>query len=153
MSIKVTSGTSATDELDGVLPVPRRSDDFDALVAGKQRLDGLDEERLVVGYEYADRRACETRGRLPWSGVLPSRCQSYAFPVPGSPREQIQKLLVTGDNRLKQGVSPEKARASYEQALALARESGLEEKRAAAGRGQAGRPRAALSRIDSIRSA
>ena len=42
-------------------------------------------------------------------------------------REQIQKLLVTGDNRLKQGVAPEKVRASYEQALALAREAGLEE--------------------------
>ena len=36
-------------------------------------------------------------------------------------RERIQKLLVTGDNRLKQGVAPE-SRASYEQALALARE-------------------------------
>lgn len=43
------------------------------------------------------------------------------------PRERIQKLLVTGDNRLKQGVDPEKARQSYEQALALAREAGLEE--------------------------
>jgi hypothetical protein len=42
-------------------------------------------------------------------------------------REQIQKLIVTGDNRLKQGVAPEKVRASYEQALALAREHGLEE--------------------------
>jgi hypothetical protein len=42
-------------------------------------------------------------------------------------REQIQKLLVTGDNRLKQGVDPAKARQSYEQALALAREAGLEE--------------------------
>jgi hypothetical protein len=42
-------------------------------------------------------------------------------------RERIQKLLVTGDNRLKQGVSPEKARESYEQALAVAREAGLEE--------------------------
>jgi hypothetical protein len=42
-------------------------------------------------------------------------------------RERIQKLLVTGDNRLKQGVSPEKVRASYEQALAVAREAGLEE--------------------------
>jgi hypothetical protein len=41
--------------------------------------------------------------------------------------ERIQKLLVTGDNRLKQGVDPEKARESWEQALALARESGLEE--------------------------
>jgi hypothetical protein len=42
-------------------------------------------------------------------------------------REQIQKLMVTGDNRLKQGVAPEKVRASYEQALELAREAGLEE--------------------------
>ena len=42
-------------------------------------------------------------------------------------RERIQKLLVTGDNRLKQGVSAAKARQSYEQALAVAREAGLEE--------------------------
>jgi hypothetical protein len=42
-------------------------------------------------------------------------------------RDRIQKLLVTGDNRLKQGVSAAKARESYEQALALAREAGLEE--------------------------
>ena len=43
-------------------------------------------------------------------------------------RERIQKLLITGDNRLKQGVAPEKVRATYEQALALAREAGLEER-------------------------
>ena len=42
--------------------------------------------------------------------------------------ERIQKLLVTGDNRLKQGVSPEKVREMYEQALTLARENGLEER-------------------------
>ena len=42
-------------------------------------------------------------------------------------REQIQKLLVTGDNRLKQGVSPQKVRESYEQALVVALEAGLEE--------------------------
>ena len=41
---------------------------------------------------------------------------------------RIQKLLVTGDNRLKQGVDPAKARQSWEQALALAREAGLEER-------------------------
>ncbi|MGZ4381160.1 MAG: hypothetical protein ACXVZ2_08880 [Gaiellaceae bacterium] len=41
-------------------------------------------------------------------------------------RAQIRKLLVTGDNRLKQGVAPAKARESYEQALAVAREAGLE---------------------------
>ena len=40
---------------------------------------------------------------------------------------RIQKLLVTGDNRLKQGVDPGKVRQSYEQALALAREAGLED--------------------------
>jgi hypothetical protein len=43
-------------------------------------------------------------------------------------REQIQKLLITGDNRLKQGVAPEKVRATYEQALALAREAGVEDR-------------------------
>ena len=42
-------------------------------------------------------------------------------------RERIRKLLITGDNRLKQGVSAEKARESYEQALALAEEAGLAE--------------------------
>ncbi len=41
--------------------------------------------------------------------------------------ERIQKLLVTGDNRLKQGVDPAKARENYEQALKLAREAGLED--------------------------
>ena len=42
-------------------------------------------------------------------------------------REQIQKLLVTGDNRLKQGVDPAKVRESWEEALAVAREAGLED--------------------------
>jgi hypothetical protein len=42
-------------------------------------------------------------------------------------REEIHKLLVTGDNRLKQGVSAEKVRSSYENALRLAEEAGLEE--------------------------
>jgi hypothetical protein len=48
--------------------------------------------------------------------------------VEGDVRERIQQLLVTGDNRLKQGVDPAKARESWEQALALAREAGLEER-------------------------
>jgi predicted negative regulator of RcsB-dependent stress response len=49
--------------------------------------------------------------------------------VPGDAdaHERIQKLLVTGDNRLKQGVDPQKARESWEQALEAAREAGLEE--------------------------
>jgi hypothetical protein len=44
------------------------------------------------------------------------------------PHERIQKLLLTGDNRLKQGVDPAKVRESYEQALEAAREAGLEDK-------------------------
>jgi hypothetical protein len=47
--------------------------------------------------------------------------------VEGDARERIRKLLVTGDNRMKQGVSPAKARESFEQALAVAREAGLED--------------------------
>jgi len=42
-------------------------------------------------------------------------------------RAKIQHLLVTGDNRLKQGVDPAKVRESFEQALDVAREAGLEE--------------------------
>ena len=42
-------------------------------------------------------------------------------------RARIQKLLVTGDNRLKQGVSPEKVRETLLEALAIARAAGLED--------------------------
>jgi hypothetical protein len=42
-------------------------------------------------------------------------------------RRKVHDHLLTGDNRLKQGVSAEKVRQSYEQALAVAREHGLEE--------------------------
>ena len=42
-------------------------------------------------------------------------------------RTRIQKLLLAGDNRLKQGGDLAKARASYEQALEVAREAGLED--------------------------
>ena len=42
-------------------------------------------------------------------------------------RSAIRQAILTGDNRLKQGVDPAKARASYEQALELARAAGLEE--------------------------
>ena len=42
-------------------------------------------------------------------------------------RERIQKLLVTGDNRLKQGVAPDKVRETYEEALVVARDAGLED--------------------------
>jgi hypothetical protein len=42
-------------------------------------------------------------------------------------RQQIHNLLLTGDNRLKQGVSAEKIRQNYEDARELARAHGLEE--------------------------
>ena len=42
-------------------------------------------------------------------------------------RAQIQRHLITGDNRLKQGVSLDKARESYERALELAQKAGLED--------------------------
>ena len=35
--------------------------------------------------------------------------------------------MLTGDNRLKQGVAPEKVRETWDEALAVAREAGLEE--------------------------
>ena len=45
----------------------------------------------------------------------------------GDARTRIQKLLVTGDNRLKQGVDPAKVRETWDEALVVAREAGLEE--------------------------
>jgi hypothetical protein len=42
-------------------------------------------------------------------------------------KQKIHDLILTGDNRLKQGVSVEKIRQSYEQALSLAAEHGLED--------------------------
>ena len=45
----------------------------------------------------------------------------------GDVRSRIQRALVEGDNRLKQGSSPERARESWERALALARDAGIEE--------------------------
>src|SRR2546430_12443879 len=43
------------------------------------------------------------------------------------PYTTLFRSLVTGDNRLKQGVDPAKARQSYEQALEAAREARSEE--------------------------
>lgn len=42
-------------------------------------------------------------------------------------RATVERLLVTGDNRLKQGVAIEKVRESYLAALAAARVAGLED--------------------------
>ena len=47
--------------------------------------------------------------------------------TPDDARARIQHLLVTGDNRLKQGVSLAKVRESYLAALDAARAAGLEE--------------------------
>jgi len=49
------------------------------------------------------------------------------MPAGDEARTKIQRLLVTGDNRLKQGVDPAKVRESYEQALDVAREAGIED--------------------------
>jgi hypothetical protein len=46
--------------------------------------------------------------------------------VDGDLRIHIQKAIVEGDNRLKQGGNPAKARESWERALELAREAGIE---------------------------
>ena len=46
------------------------------------------------------------------------------------PRERVRELLVQGDNRLKHGGDPgaaQRARDSWERALAVAAEAGLEE--------------------------
>jgi hypothetical protein len=48
--------------------------------------------------------------------------------VEGNVHEKIQKLILTGDNRLKQGVALAKVRESYDQALEFAREAGLEDR-------------------------
>jgi hypothetical protein len=45
---------------------------------------------------------------------------------PDEARQKIHDLIVIGDNRLKQGVSSERVRQSYEQALALAIEHGID---------------------------
>jgi hypothetical protein len=46
---------------------------------------------------------------------------------PDDARATIQRLLVTGDNRLKQGVAIAKVRESYLAALDAARKAGLEQ--------------------------
>ena len=46
---------------------------------------------------------------------------------PDDGRAKVQRLLVTGDTRLKQGVATAKVRESYLAALEAAKEAGLEE--------------------------
>ena len=47
--------------------------------------------------------------------------------TPDDGRAKVQRLLVTGDTRLKQGVAIAKVRESYLAALEAAREAGLED--------------------------
>ena len=47
--------------------------------------------------------------------------------TPNDARAKVQRLLVTGDTRLKQGVALEKVRESYLAALEAAKEAGLED--------------------------
>jgi hypothetical protein len=95
-------------ELDRLGAVACATDDLDALVRRQQYLERLGEEGLVIGDE-------DAHGRI-----------TYVAVEDGA-RTKIQKLLLTGDNRLKQGVDAAKVRESYEQALAVAREAGLED--------------------------
>ena len=46
--------------------------------------------------------------------------------TPDDGRAKIQRLLVTGDTRLKQGVATAKVRESYRAALEAAKEAGLD---------------------------
>ena len=101
-------------EVDRRLPISGSADHGDAPVGRQDRLERLGEEAMIVG----DHDPNTTVSHLA-SKVL--RVDEQAA------RERIHDLLLTGDNRLKQGVSAEKIRQSYEQALAVARENGLEE--------------------------
>ena len=47
--------------------------------------------------------------------------------APDDGRAKVQRLLVTGDTRLKQGVATAKVRESYLAALEAAKEAGLED--------------------------
>ena len=106
------------------LGVRREAEAAHAGFASRVHEDERDEERRQEHLD--DRRDlepdCEDAEHSPRqdSDSLP------AWPTDDA-RERIQKLLVTGDNRLKQGVDPAKVRESYEEALAVAREAGLEE--------------------------
>ncbi len=122
-SIRTTSGSSFRASSTASLPVARAAGDLDPLVAGEDRLEGLGEQAVVVRDENADRLRLRHRLARRHLSILAVTRRIVEEDV----REKIRKLLVTGDNRLKQGVDPAKARESWEQALALAREAGLEE--------------------------
>ena len=119
-SIRTTSGSSSPRELDRLAPVAARARRPRSARRRRGSPRAPRRKAVVVGDEHADRLAASA------CAVHPALLRSQSGR--GRSRERIQKLLVTGDNRLKQGVDPAKARESWEQALAVAREAGLEER-------------------------
>ena len=114
MSIRTTSGRSSRASATASSPFAGAADDGDPPVGREDRLERLGEETLVVGDQ--DTHLVRSHVRLRYSAWTRR---------PHARRSTTCSL--TGDNRLKQGVSAEKIRQSYEQALAVAREAGLEE--------------------------
>ena len=139
ISINTTSGASFECELDRLL-VRRRP--------GRRPRSARRVARITssASAKSARRRRSAPAPFCPPSGIAYAVDETEA-------RAKIHNLLLTGDNRLKQGVSLAKVRESYEQALEVAEEHGLERLDPPARRDQAGRPRAARRRISSTRSA
>jgi hypothetical protein len=111
-------------EGDRLLAVPSLADDLEARIDGENRLESLSEETVVVCNQDADPSPVRCVGVPSHSRNLPCYAR---FVKSDDARARIQKLLVTGDNRLKQGAGHAKARESYERALAIAIDAGLEE--------------------------
>jgi len=86
----------------------------------------LDHPRQGISAEW-QRRSTRSAAARKLDPSIPKVGVTVDFVDTEGARARIQKLLVTGDNRLKQGVDPVKVRASYEQALDVAREAGLED--------------------------
>src|SRR5438552_2096308 len=134
MSIRTTSGSSSRASSIASAPLPARP-------TISMRSSGA---RIASSASMKRRWSSATRTRTGLrkgrTARLDSRMKSYKSllkireaeqdggAMADDARERIQKLLLTGDNRLKQGASLAKARESYEQALAVAREAGLEER-------------------------
>ena len=121
MSIRTTSGSSdcvsVTASSPFFAPAP---DDVEPVVPERIASSASAKRTVVVGDQDALPRAHFV------SQNAQLGCQDVSEKA-DSPRQRIQRLLVTGDNRLKQGVAPEKARQSFLEALEVAREAGLEE--------------------------
>jgi hypothetical protein len=116
-------GPDLEGQADCLRAVAGMAGDLDPLVRRQDRFERLREHAVVVRDQNGV-LLLESEGGL--HCYLNVTC--YGDFVKGEDAHgRIQKLLVTGDNRLKQGVDPAKARQSYEQALEAAREAGLED--------------------------